>query len=68
MSQLRRTNLRARRAGAAPRHRIEQVVAIVGTALVLGLYLATSGASLLEGVVAYALLGWCCTFSPSALF
>jgi predicted amidophosphoribosyltransferase len=29
--------------------RIEQVVAIVGTALVLGLYLATSGSSLLEG-------------------
>jgi hypothetical protein len=48
--------------------RIEQVVAIVGTALVLGLYLATSGTSLLEGVAAYALVGWCCTFSPSALF
>lgn len=37
--------------------RIEQVVAIVGTALVLGLYLATSGASLLVGVAAYALVG-----------
>jgi len=38
-------------------HRIEQVVAIIGTALVLGLFLATSGASLLEGVAAYALVG-----------
>jgi hypothetical protein len=37
--------------------RIEQVVAIVGTALVLGLFLATSGASLFEGVAAYALVG-----------
>ena len=37
--------------------RIEQVVAIIGTALVLGLCLVTSGASLLEGVAAYALVG-----------
>lgn len=35
-------------------HRIEQVVAIAGTALVLGLYLATSAASLLAGFAAYA--------------
>src|SRR5437762_6422249 len=37
--------------------RIEQVVAIVATALVLGLFLATSGASLLEGVAVYAIAG-----------
>lgn len=37
--------------------RIEQVVAIVGTALVLGLFLTTSGASLLEGIAAYAVAG-----------
>ena len=37
--------------------RIEQVVAIIGTGLVLGLFLATSGASLLEGVAAYAIAG-----------
>jgi len=37
--------------------RIEQIVAIIGTALVVGLFLATSGASLLEGVAAYAIAG-----------
>jgi len=41
----------------ARERRIEQVVAIIGTALVLGLFLATSGASLLEGIAAYALAG-----------
>ncbi len=37
--------------------RIEQVVAVIGTALVLGLFLVTSGASLIEGVATYALVG-----------
>ncbi|HVN64151.1 MAG TPA: hypothetical protein VMT58_05910 [Candidatus Binataceae bacterium] len=37
--------------------RIEQVVAVIGTALVLGVALATSGATLLEGVAVYALVG-----------
>ena len=37
--------------------RIEQIVAIIGTALVVGLFLATSGASLFEGVAAYAIAG-----------
>ncbi|MGO9451622.1 MAG: hypothetical protein ACLQDV_11345 [Candidatus Binataceae bacterium] len=41
----------------ARERRIEQVVAIIGTALVVGLFLATSGASLLEGIAAYALAG-----------
>jgi len=37
--------------------RIEQVVAIVATALVLGLIVVTSGANLLEGVAAYVVVG-----------
>jgi len=37
--------------------RIEQVVAIVGTALVLGLLIVTSGVTLLEGIAAYAIVG-----------
>jgi predicted amidophosphoribosyltransferase len=37
--------------------RIEQIVAIVATALVLGTFLVTSGASLLEGIAAYAVAG-----------
>lgn len=37
--------------------RIEQAVAIVATALVLGLLVVTSGATLLEGVAAYAIVG-----------
>ncbi|MFZ0658137.1 MAG: hypothetical protein WAM05_05430 [Candidatus Binataceae bacterium] len=37
--------------------RIEQVVAIVATALVLGLFLVTSGVSLLEGIAVYAGVG-----------
>ena len=41
----------------ARERRIEQVVAIVATALVIGLFLATSGASLLEGVAVYAVVG-----------
>jgi hypothetical protein len=41
----------------ARERRIEQVVAIVGTALMLGVFLATSGASLLEGIGAYAIVG-----------
>ena len=49
-------------------HRIEQVVAIVGTALVLGLYLATSAASLLEGVAAYAREGGAVLSRPAPFF
>ncbi len=37
--------------------RIEQVVAIVATVLVVGLVVVTSGATLLEGVAAYAIAG-----------
>jgi hypothetical protein len=37
--------------------RIEQVVAIIGTALLLGLLLVTSGVTLLEGIAAYAIVG-----------
>ena len=37
--------------------RIEQIVAIVATALVLGTFLVNSGASLLEGIAAYAVAG-----------
>jgi predicted amidophosphoribosyltransferase len=41
----------------ARERRIEQVVAVIGTALVVALFLATSGASLLEGVAVYAIVG-----------
>jgi hypothetical protein len=41
----------------ARERRIEQVVAIIGTALMLAVFLVTSGASLFEGIAAYALVG-----------
>ena len=41
----------------ARERRIEQVVAIAATALVAGLYLMTSGASLIEGIAVYAVIG-----------
>jgi hypothetical protein len=41
----------------AREHRIEQVVAIIGSALVLALFLVTSGATLIEGVATYAAVG-----------
>jgi hypothetical protein len=41
----------------ARERRIEQVVAIVATMLVLGLYLVTSGLSLIEGIAVYAAAG-----------
>jgi hypothetical protein len=41
----------------ARERRIEQLVAVVGTVLVVGLFLVTSGASLLEGIAAYAVAG-----------
>ena len=37
--------------------RIEQVVAVVATAMVLGLLVVTSGATLLEGAAAYIVVG-----------
>jgi hypothetical protein len=37
--------------------RIEQVVAVVGTILVVGVAVVTSGATLLEGIAAYAVVG-----------
>ena len=37
--------------------RVEQVVAIIGTGLVVALVLVTSGATLLEGVAAYTVAG-----------
>jgi hypothetical protein len=36
---------------------IEQTVAVIGTVLMVGMFLVTSGASLLEGIAAYALVG-----------
>jgi predicted amidophosphoribosyltransferase len=41
----------------ARERRIEQTVAVIATVLVLGLFLVTSGATLLEGVAAYAAVG-----------
>ena len=41
----------------ARERRIEQVVAIIGTIAVVAVFLVTSGASLLEGVAAYAAVG-----------
>ncbi len=41
----------------ARERRIEQIVAIVATLLVLGLYLVTSGFSLVEGIAVYAAAG-----------
>ena len=41
----------------ARERRIEQVVAVIGTALMVGVFLVTSGASLLEGIAAYAAVG-----------
>jgi uncharacterized paraquat-inducible protein A len=41
----------------ARERRIEQTVAVIATALVLGLFLATSGASLIEGIAVYAVAG-----------
>jgi uncharacterized paraquat-inducible protein A len=37
--------------------RIEQAVAVIATALVIGLLVVTSGVTLLEGVAAYAIVG-----------
>ena len=37
--------------------RIEQAVAVIATALVLGLLVVTSGVTLLEGIAAYAIVG-----------
>ncbi|MGA7871473.1 MAG: hypothetical protein WCA22_11285 [Candidatus Binatus sp.] len=37
--------------------RIEQVVAVVATVLVVGLVVVTSGATLLEGIAAYTIVG-----------
>ncbi len=41
----------------ARERRIEQVVAIIGTALMLGVMLVTSGVTLLEGIAAYGVVG-----------
>jgi hypothetical protein len=41
----------------ARERRIEQIVAMIGTALVIALFLVTSGASLLEGIAVYAAVG-----------
>ena len=37
--------------------RIEQVVAVVATVLVVGVAVITSGATLIEGIAAYAIVG-----------
>lgn len=41
----------------ARERRIEQVVAVIGTILMVAVFLVTSGASLLEGIAAYAIVG-----------
>jgi hypothetical protein len=41
----------------ARERRIEQVVAILGTVLMVAVFLVTSGASLFEGIAAYAIVG-----------
>jgi predicted RNA-binding Zn-ribbon protein involved in translation (DUF1610 family) len=41
----------------ARERRIEQVVAVIATVLVVGLIVVTSGATLLEGIAAYAIVG-----------
>jgi hypothetical protein len=41
----------------ARERRIEQVVAVIGTVAVVAVFLVTSGASLLEGIAAYAVVG-----------
>jgi predicted amidophosphoribosyltransferase len=41
----------------ARERRIEQVVAIIGTILMVAVFLVTSGASLFEGIAAYAVVG-----------
>jgi len=37
--------------------RIEQIVAVIATVLVVGVAVVTSGATLLEGIAAYAIVG-----------
>ena len=41
----------------ARERRIEQVVAVLGTIAMVAVFLVTSGASLLEGIAAYAIVG-----------
>ena len=41
----------------ARERRIEQIVAIVGSALVLGLFLMTLGVGMVEGIAVYAVIG-----------
>ena len=48
--------------------RIEQVVAVVSTVLVLGLFVTTAGLGLIEGVVAYAVGGALVWFLAKRLF
>jgi DNA-directed RNA polymerase subunit RPC12/RpoP len=48
--------------------RIEQVVAVVSTVLVLGLFLFTAGLGLVEGVAAYAVGGALVWFLAKRLF
>jgi hypothetical protein len=48
--------------------RIERVVAVVATVLVLGLFLLTAGLGLVEGVLAYAVGGALVWFLAKWLF
>lgn len=41
----------------ARERRIEQVVAVIGTIAMVAVFLVTSGASLFEGIAAYAIVG-----------
>jgi hypothetical protein len=41
----------------ARERRIEQIVAVIATVLMIGLFLVTSGATLFEGIAAYVAVG-----------
>lgn len=48
--------------------RIEQVVAIVSTILVLGLFVLTAGLGMVEGILGYAVVGALVWFLAKRLF
>ena len=52
----------------AREERIERVVAVIGTALVLGVSLMTAGVGLIEGVLAYACAGVVMFFAAKKTF
>ena len=52
----------------AREERIERIVAVIGTALVLGVSLMTAGVGLIEGVLAYACAGAVMFFAARKTF